>query len=121
MTRLTLELLPDRRRTSRQLRADWGQYWTPDADAMLTQIGDQMQRELEARVSAVAANVHSNADATSVRVAVNPLPLKFNAWKSASHTSAALAVVDAPLVPAHIRSAAENVAVWNRLYVVEER
>ena len=36
-------------------------------------------------------------------------------------TAAARAVVDAPLVPAHIRKAAENVAVWNRLYVVEER
>lgn len=121
MTRLTLELLPDRRRTSRQLRSDWGQYWTPDVDAMLTQICDQMQRELEARVSAVASNVHSNADTNSVHVAVNALPLKFNAWKAASHTAAALAVVEAPLVPAHIRSAAENVAVWNRLYVVEER
>jgi len=121
MTRLTLELLPDRRRTSRQSRSDWGQYWTPDADAMLAQIGDQMQRELEARVSEVAAIVHANADVDTVHVAVNALPLKFSAWKSASHTAAARTVVDAPLVPAHIRKAAENVAVWNRLYVVEER
>lgn len=121
MTRLTLEMLPDRRRTSRQLRADWGQYWTPDADAMLAQIGDQMQRELQARVSAVAATVHSDADPNQVRVDVNPLPINFASWKNAAHTAAALAVVEAPLVPAHIRSAAENVAVWNRLYVVQER
>ena len=121
MTRLTLEMLPDRRRTSRQLRADWGQYWTPDVDAMLAQIGDQMQRELQARVSAVAATVHSDADPNQVRVDVNPLPINYTSWKNTAHTAAALAVVEAPLVPAHIRIAAEKVAVWNRLYVVQER
>ena len=114
-------MLPDRRRTSRQLRSDWGQYWTPDADAMLVQIGDQMQRELQARVSAVAATVHSGVDPNQVRVDVNPLPINFTSWKNSAHRAAALAVVEAPLVPAHIRSAAENVAVWNRLYVVQER
>ena len=117
MTRLTLELLPDRRRASRGLRADWGQYWTPDVEAMLTQIGQQILQELRARVSAVAATVQSGIAADEVRVSVNPLPQNFAAWKKSRHTAAALAVIDAPLVPAHIRSAAENVAVWNRLYV----
>lgn len=120
MTKLTLELHPDRRRKSRLSREDWGRYWIQDADTMLVQICAQIRRELEDRVREVAADVHAALDAKSVQVTVAPVRAtkpNFAAWVGAER-AAAVAVLEAPLVPAHIRMAAETVAMWNKLYVL---
>jgi hypothetical protein len=120
MTRLTLELHPDRRRTSRQSREDWGRSWIQDSDKMLAQIGNQIQRELESRVKEVAAHVHATPEADAVHVSVDAVRSQkpdFASWAAANWASA-VAVVDAPLFSEQIRSVAEKVAVWNKFYVV---
>jgi hypothetical protein len=121
MTRLVLEFHRDRRRASRLTSADWGRYWKADADALGTQVSEQIRHELEHRVNDIATGFRSTAASRQVHVTVDVVQrADENGRESTTGTclAAAIAIVDAPIVDEQIRSVAETVAAWNRLYVL---